>query len=107
MNQNKFNKFRFKSENLVVDYFKFKFDLLTEHTKQKIVEFFFKLKFNSFDVDKKYRDPIQTKIQTNSKNQYQIQFVGNVSRYWNGVCVALSCRSFGGSDQGAWDVCPW
>jgi len=35
MNQNKFNKFRFKSENLVVDYFKFKFDLLTKYAKQK------------------------------------------------------------------------
>ena len=38
MNQNEFN---FKSENLVVDYFEFKFDILTEHTKQKIIEFFF------------------------------------------------------------------
>ena len=93
MNQNKFNKFRFKSENLVVDYFEFKFDLLTEHTKQKIVEFFFKLGFNFFDVDKKYRDPIQTRIQTNSKNQYQIQFVVNVSSYWNGVCVAFPGNS--------------
>ena len=55
MNQ---NKFCFKSENLVVDYFEFKFDLLIEHTKQKIVEFFFKLGFNSFDLDKEYNDPI-------------------------------------------------
>jgi hypothetical protein len=62
MNQ---NKFCFKSENEVVDYFELKFDRLTEHTKQRIVEFFFKLGFNSFDVDKKYRDPIQTRIQTN------------------------------------------
>ena len=93
MNQNKFNKFRFKSENVVVDYFELKFDLLTEHTKQRIVEFFFKLGFNSFDVDKKYRDPIQTRIQTNSKNQYQIQFVGNVSSYWNGVCVVFPGNS--------------
>ena len=53
---NKFNKFSFKSENLVVDYFEFKFDALSQYRKQKIVEFFFKLGFNSFDVDKKYRE---------------------------------------------------
>jgi len=87
------NKFSFKSENIVVDYFELKFDLLTEHTKQKIVEFFFKLGFNSFDLDKKYRNSIQTRIQTNSKNQYQIQFVVNVSSYWNGVCVAFPGNS--------------
>ena len=64
------NNFSFKSENLLVDYFEFKFDVLSEHTKQKIVQSFFKLGFNSFDVDKKYRDPIQTRIQINSKNQH-------------------------------------
>ena len=90
MNQ---NKFTFQSENLVVDYFELKFDVLPEHTKQKIVQSFFKLGFNSFDVDKKYRDPIQTRIQTNSNNQHQIQFVGNVSSYWNGVCVAFPGNS--------------
>ena len=87
------NNLSFKSENLVVDYFEFKFDVLSEHTKQKIVQSFFKLGFNSFDVDKKYRDPIQTRIQTNSKNQHQIQFVVNVSSYWNGVCVAFPGNS--------------
>jgi hypothetical protein len=63
------NKLTFKDENLLVDYFKFKFDLLSEHTKQKIVQFFFKLGFNSFDVEKKYRHPIQARIQINFKNQ--------------------------------------
>ena len=69
MNQ---NKLTFKSEKLVVDYFEFKFDVLPESIKQKIVQSFFKLGFNSFDVDKKYRDPVQDSIQTNSNNQYQI-----------------------------------
>ena len=55
MTLNKFNKFNFKSEDLVVDYFELKFDFLSEYTKQKIVKFFFKLGFNSFDVDKKYQ----------------------------------------------------
>ena len=87
------NNLSFKSENLLVDYFEFKFDVLSEHTKQKIVQSFFKLGFNSFDVDKKYRDPIQTRIQINSKNQHQIQFVVNVSSYWNGVCVAFPGNS--------------
>jgi len=90
MNQ---NKLTFQSQNLIVDYFEFKFDVLPESIKQKIVQSFFKLGFNSFDVDKKYRDPIQTRIQTNSKNQHQIQFVVNVSSYWNGVCVAFPGNS--------------
>ena len=81
MTLNKFNKFSFKSENLVVDYFEFKFDALSKYRKQKIIEFFFKLGFNSFDVDKKYRDPVQDSIQINSKNQYQIQFLVNISCY--------------------------
>jgi hypothetical protein len=87
------NKFTFESENLVVDYFEFKFDVLSDQTKQKIVQSFFKLGLNSFDVDKKYRDSIQTKIQTNDKNQHQIQFVVNVSSYRNGVCVAFPGNS--------------
>ena len=75
------NKFSFKSEDLVVDYFEFKFDGLSEYTKQKIVEFFFKLGFNSFDVDKKYREVHSTTIQTNYKNQYQIQFLMNITMH--------------------------
>ena len=66
------NKLTFQSQNLIVDYLEFKFNVLPEFIKQKIVLSFFKLGFNSFDVDKKYHDPIQTRIQTNSKNQYQI-----------------------------------
>ena len=87
------NKLTFQSQNLIVDYLEFKFNVLPEFIKQKIVLSFFKLGFNSFDVDKKYRDPIQTRIQTNSKNQYQIQFVVNISSYWNGVCVAFPGNS--------------
>lgn len=90
MNQNKFS---FNSENIVVDYFEWKFDALSEFRKQKIVEFFFKLGFNSFDVDKKYCEPKYTQIQTNPKNQYIIQFVRNVTRHWDGVCVTFPKQS--------------
>ena len=93
MTLKKFNKFSFKSENLLVDYFELKFDGLSEYRKQKIVEFFFKLGFNSFDVDKKYRESRSTEIQNNPKNQYDIQFVVNVSMHWNGVCVAFPSKS--------------
>ena len=93
MTLNKFNKFTFKSENLVVDYFELKFDVLSQYTKQQIVQFFFKLGFNSFDVDKKYRESRSTEIQTNSKNQYQIQFVVNVNTYWDGVCLVFPSKS--------------
>ena len=87
------NKLTFKSQKLVVDYFELKFDVLPELKKQKIVNFFLRLGFNSFDIDKKYRDPVRESIQTNSNNQYEIQFVVNISRYWNGVCVAFPGNS--------------
>ena len=87
------NKLTFQSQNLIVDYLEFKFNVLPESIKQRIVQSFFKLGFNSFDVDKKYRDPVQDSIQTNSNNQYQIQFVVNISSYWNGVCVAFPGNS--------------
>lgn len=87
------NKLTFQYQNLIVDYLEFKFNVLPEFIKQKIVLSFFKLGFNSFDVDKKYRNPVQDSIQTNSKNQYQIQFVVNISSYWNGVCVAFPGNS--------------
>ena len=90
MNQNKLS---FQSQNLIVDYLESKFNVLPKFIKQKIVQSFFKLGFNSFYVDKKYRDPVQDSIQTNSNNQYQIQFVVNVSSYWNGVCVAFPGNS--------------
>ena len=92
MTLKKLNKFSFKSENLVVDYFEFKFDALSEYRKQKIVKFFFKLGFNSFDVDKKYRESRSSQIQINFKNQYEIQFVVNVSTYWDGVCLVFPSK---------------
>ena len=67
-----------------------KFNFLSQYMKQQIVEFFFKLGFNSFDVDKKYREVHSTTIQTNYKNQYQIQFLMNITMHWDGVCVAFS-----------------
>ena len=55
MNQNKLS---FQSQNLIVDYLEFKFNVLPEFIKQKIVQSFFKLGFNLFNVDKKYRDTV-------------------------------------------------
>jgi hypothetical protein len=59
MNQ---NKLTFQSQNLIIDYLEFKFNVLPEFIKQKIVQSFFKLGFNSFDVDKNYHDPVQHRI---------------------------------------------
>ena len=87
------NKFTFQSQNLIVDYITFKFQDLDNLHQSRIAKYLFQLGFNSFDVDKKYRDSIQTRIQTNYKNQHQIQFVVNVSSYWNGVCVAFPGNS--------------
>ena len=62
-------------------------------TLNKFNKFFFKLGFNSFDVNKKYRKSRSTKIQNNPKNQYDIQFVVNVNIHWNGIYVAFSSKN--------------
>ena len=68
MNQNKLS---FQSQNLIVDYLEFKFNVLPEFIKQKIVQSFFTLGFNSFYVDKKCRDPVQDSIQVELLTQLQ------------------------------------
>ena len=68
MNQNKLS---FQSQNLIVDYLEFNFNVLPESIKQKIVQSFFTLGFNSFYVDKKYRDPVQDSIQVELLTQLQ------------------------------------
>ena len=48
MNLKKFNKFSFKSEDLVVDYISFKFQHLDNFKQKEIINYLFKLGFNSY-----------------------------------------------------------
>ena len=65
--KNNSSKFIVKSENLAIGYFK--------------------LGFNSFDVNKKYRASQST------KNQYHSQFIVNVSTYWNSMYLVFHSKS--------------
>ncbi len=65
---NKLNKLTFESENLVVDYISFKFQKLENSTKTKLINYLFKLGFNSYDTDRKYRNAFDESIKFNSKN---------------------------------------
>ena len=50
------NKFNFESESLTVDYITFNFERLNESRKADLINCFYKLEFNSYDTDRKYRN---------------------------------------------------
>ena len=86
MNQ---NKLTFQSENLVVDYISFKFQDLEDCTKTKIADYLFKIGFNSYQESGKLTKPIKEPILVNSKNQFQVCFVGD-NPYWDGTLLHFS-----------------
>lgn len=53
------NKLSFESENLVVDWISFKFQYLEDSTKTKIVNYLFKIGFNSYHESGKLAKPIK------------------------------------------------
>ena len=86
MNQNKLS---FANENLVVDYISFKFQYLEDFTKTKIADYLFKIGFNSYQESGKLTKPIKEPILVNSKNQFQVCFVGD-NPYWDGTLLHFS-----------------
>lgn len=86
MNQ---NKLTFASENLTVDYVTFNFEQLDESRKANLINYFYKLGFNSYDTDRKYRNAFDESIKYNSKNLYQIKFIKNITPHWKGIAVAF------------------
>ena len=48
------NKLTFESEGLTVDYVTFNFDQLNESQKTYLINYFYKLGFNSYETDRKY-----------------------------------------------------
>jgi hypothetical protein len=83
------NKLTFESENLVVDYISFKFQYLEDFTKTKIADYLFKIGFNSYQESGKLTKPIKEPILVNSKNQFQVCFVGD-NPYWDGTLLHFS-----------------
>jgi hypothetical protein len=86
MNQ---NKFTFQSQNLIVDYITFKFQDLDNLHQTKIANYLFKLGFNSYKESGKLAKPIKEPILVNSKNQFQVCFVGD-NPYWDGTLLHFS-----------------
>lgn len=79
----------FQTENLVVDYISFKFQDLEDSTKTKIANYLFKIGFNSYQESGKLAKPIKEPIFVNSKNQFEVCFVGDNS-YWTGTLLNIS-----------------
>lgn len=69
MNLKKFNKFSFKSEDLVVDYISFKFQHLDNFKQKEIINYLFKLGFNSYQQSGKLAQPIKESLRFSSKNK--------------------------------------
>ena len=79
MTLNKFNKFSFKSENLVVDYITFKFQDLDNLHQTRIAKYLFQLGFNSYKESGKLAEPIKEPIFVHSKNQFQVCLLTQLS----------------------------
>lgn len=83
------NKLTFESEGLTVDYVTFNFEQLNQSRKADLINYFYKLGFNSYDTDRKYRNAFDESIKFNSKNLYQIKFIKNITPHWKGIAVAF------------------
>ena len=83
------NKLTFESENLVVDYISFKFQDLKDWKEKELASYLLKLGFNCYKESGKLRKPIKEPILVNSKNQFQVCFVGD-NPYWDGTLLHFS-----------------
>ena len=83
------NKLSFQSENLVVDYISFKFQDLKDWKEKELASYLLKLGFNCYKESGKLRKPIKEPILVNSKNQFQVCFVGD-NPYWGGTLFHFS-----------------
>ena len=81
-------RFTFEFENLVVDYISFKSQYLEDSTKIKMANYFFKIGFNSYQESGKLAKPIKEPIFVNSKNIFEVYFVGDNS-YWCGTLLNI------------------
>ena len=59
------NKLTFDEEGLTVDYVTFNFEQLNESWKADLINYFYKLGFNSYDTDRKYWNAFDESIKLN------------------------------------------
>ena len=83
------NKLTFQSQNLIVHYITFKFQDLDNLHQTKIANYLFQLGFNSYQESGKLAKPIKEPILVNSKNQFEVSFVGD-NPYWGGTLLHFS-----------------
>lgn len=86
------NKLTFKDENITVDWIGFKFQNLGNFVCAKLVEYLFKIGFNSYQESGKLAKPIKESILASSKNKFQVLFV-HEAPYWKGTSVYFSGAS--------------
>ena len=79
----------------MIDYITFNFERLNESQKADLINYFYKLGFNSYDIDRKYRNAFDEPIKYNLKNLYQIRFRKNITPHWKGIAVAFTDDSVG------------
>ena len=78
----------FHDQELVVDWISFKFKNLDLNTKSKIVNYFFKLGFNSYHKTNKLEP-----IKVNSEYKFQLFFTESKERHWQGILLSFSGRN--------------
>lgn len=83
------NNLSLVSENLVMDYISFKFQNLEDWKEKELASYLLKLGFNCYKESGKLRKPIKEPILVNSKNQFQVCFVGD-NPYWDGTLLHFS-----------------
>jgi hypothetical protein len=71
------NKLTFESEGLTVDYVTFNFEQLNESRKADLINYFYKLGFNSYQKSGKLAKSIKEPILVNSKNKFEVCFFVN------------------------------
>lgn len=69
-----------------MDYISFKFQDLKDWKEKELASYLLKLGFNCYKESRKLRKPIREPILVNSKNQFQVCFVGN-NPYWEGTLL--------------------
>ena len=65
----------FQSQKLVVDYISFKFQHLDNFKQKEIINYLFKLGFNSYQQSAKLAQPIKESLRFSSKNKFDVSTI--------------------------------
>lgn len=80
----------FESENLRVDYISFNFKFLEDSKKKKIINCFYQLGFNVFEISKKYQKYNEkVPLCVRRTNEHEVLFIVDIP-YWEGTKLDFS-----------------